>query len=99
MSGNGVDIGHLAVMLESVIAAQERMRVEVHAGLNEVRNEVRIGLAAVNRRVDDLTDQVSSLRQTVTDYHGSVMGHGMLITELDSRLTRVEHHLDLPPQA
>jgi methyl-accepting chemotaxis protein len=127
MSGNGVDLGHIAVMLENVITAQGQMRAdmeagfsalrmdvaEVRAGLNEVRgglnevraavNEVRAGLnevrGAVNlldRRVNDLAEQAKVTQQSLVDYHGSVIGHGILISELDARQRRVEQHLGLP---
>jgi hypothetical protein len=109
MSSNGVDLGHIAVMLENVITAQERMRVdmetgfrdvraEMHAGLNEVRgglNEVRGAVNMLDRRVNDLSGEVKTLRQTVIEYHSSVLGHGILISDLDARLRRVEQHLDL----
>lgn len=56
------------------------------------------------RRVDALTHDVvglkreaASLRQALTEYHGSVLGHGVLISELDERLGRVERHLGLLP--
>jgi hypothetical protein len=32
-------------------------------------------------------------------YHASVIGHGILISELDRRLRRIEDHLHLPPAA
>ena len=49
---------------------------------------VTIDLAALKR-------EAASLRQAITDYHGSVLGHGVLLTELEERLARVERHLDL----
>lgn len=42
-----------------------------------------------------LKREAASLRQAITDYHGSVLGHGVLLTELEERLARVERHLDL----
>lgn len=35
------------------------------------------------------------LRQAVTGYHASVMGHGVLIPELDNRVRRIERRLDM----
>jgi hypothetical protein len=35
----------------------------------------------------------------LAEYHSSVLGHGILISELDARLRRVETHLGLPPDA
>jgi signal transduction histidine kinase len=39
---------------------------------------------------------LAELRQTVTHYHSSVVGHGILISDLEARVRRVEKHLDLP---
>jgi hypothetical protein len=35
--------------------------------------------------------------RTVAEYHSTVVGHGMLIRDLDARMRRVEQHLKLPP--
>ena len=34
--------------------------------------------------------KIADLRQTVHDYHGSVIGYGVLITEPDERVTWLE---------
>ena|ERR1700722_17252503 len=44
----------------------------------------------------DLGDQIVGLRRAVVEYHTSVIGHGVLISELEARLRRVEQHLNLP---
>lgn len=41
-------------------------------------------------------EMVVGLRRAVIDYHSSVIGHGILISELDARMRRVEEHLNLP---
>jgi hypothetical protein len=46
----------------------------------------------------ELGDQVVGLRRAVVEYHSSVIGHGILISELEARVRRVEQHLDLPAQ-
>jgi hypothetical protein len=50
-------------------------------------------------KLDNLEDGVASLRQTLTQYHASVMGHGILFSELEHRVRRTEEHLNLPPVA
>lgn len=104
--GNGVDLGHVAAMLGDVLVAQEAMRAdlgafkaEVKADLGAVRAEVADLRADHGRKLDDLASSVSTLRQAVTEYHSTVLGHGILITELDERVRRVERHLNLPPAA
>ena len=49
------------------------------------------------RKLDDLALGLADLRATVTNYHSAVLGHGILISELDERLRRVERHLKLEP--
>ena len=44
-----------------------------------------------------MRSHIGGLRQQVTEYHSSVLGHGILISELDQRVRRLEEHLGLPP--
>ena len=44
----------------------------------------------------ETSDQIAGLRRPVMEYHPSVIGHGVLISELEARVRRVEPHLDLP---
>ena len=46
--------------------------------------------------LDELGEQIAGLRRAVMEYHSSVVGHGMLINDLEARVRRVEQHLDLP---
>jgi len=64
-----------------------------------VLNEHTVLLHTHDRKLDDLAHGQSSLRQAVTEYHSSVTGHGILISELDRRVRRIEDHLHLPPAA
>jgi ABC-type transporter Mla subunit MlaD len=97
MSGpNGPDIAAVYQLLTQVartVTGHDRklddLSAEV-AGLREV-------VAAHDRKLDDLTSGLASLRDAVTHYHSSVLGHGMLISELDERVRRIERHLKLEP--
>jgi hypothetical protein len=95
VSGNGADIGHVAAMLEGLVTGQEEIKRE----LRELRSDHGRKLDDHGRQLQDLRAQVSGLRQSVTEYHATVLGHGVLISELDARLRRVERHLNLPPVA
>ena len=44
----------------------------------------------------ELSEQIVGLRRAVIEYHTSVVGHGVLISELEARMRRVEQHLNLP---
>ena len=95
MSGaNGPDIAAVYQLLTQVagtVTGHDRklddLSAEV-AGLREV-------VAAHDRKLDDLAAGLASLRDAVTHYHSSVLGHGMLISELDERVRRIERHLKL----
>jgi hypothetical protein len=81
MSGNDVDIAAVYRLLRevanTVVSHDERFR------------DRRAGMAPVRGDVDGLRKEVrsdiASLRQTLTDYHASVLGHGILISELERR--------------
>ena len=68
----------------------------VHTGLD---SKIDKGLASLDAKIDatrrDLSDQIVGLRRAVIDYHTSTIGHGVLISELEARLRRVEKHLGL----
>jgi hypothetical protein len=44
----------------------------------------------------ELSEQIVGLRRAVIDYHTSVIGRGVIISELEVRVRRVEQHLNLP---
>jgi hypothetical protein len=97
-SGNGADLGSVVAMLSSVLEGQQSMRADIQE-IKGVVNQHTLTLAEHGRRLDDLTGQVTSLREAVTAYHASVLGHGILISEPDGRVRRIEQHLNLPPAA
>lgn len=71
----------------------------VYQLLSQVAQTVMEHSRKLDRLDNRLEDGLASLRQTVTQYHASVMGHGILISELEHRVRRIEEHLDLPPAA
>jgi ABC-type transporter Mla subunit MlaD len=93
---NGPDIAAVYQLLTQVartVTGPDRklddLSTEV-AGLREV-------VAAHDRKLDDLAAGLASLRDAVTHYHSSVLGHGLLISELDERVRRIERHLRIEP--
>jgi hypothetical protein len=44
-----------------------------------------------------LGEQLSSLRRSVMEYHSSAVGHGVLLSEFEERLRKVEQRLDMVP--
>lgn len=66
---------------------------DLRSEINSLRADVASDIAVLRK---DVGDQIAGLRHAVTHYHSSVVGHGVLITELEARVRRVEQHLNLP---
>ena len=90
-----------------VLRALRDIRADVAETKTELKSEMRSLAAAVasdiltvNARIDatrkELGDQIVGLRRAVVEYHSVVIGHGVLISELEARVRRIERHLSLP---
>ncbi len=89
-------------MAEIDIAATYQLLGSVAADMREMKGDVRelkSDMREVKRDLSDVRSEVADLRQAVTQYHSAVLGHGILISELDERLRKVERHLGLSPAA
>ena len=95
MSGaNGPDIAavyQLLTQVASTVTGHDRKLDDLSVEVASLRETV----ATHDRKLDDLTAGLASLREAVTHYHSSALGHGMLISELDERVRRIERHLKL----
>jgi hypothetical protein len=69
------------------------LRADVAADIHSLRADVAADILS-NRK--ELSEQIVGLRRAVVEYHTSVIGHGILISELEARVRRVEQHLNLP---
>ena len=82
-------------------AEMGELRSELKADINSLRADVASDLLTMRAKSEAqhkaTREQVDGLRRQVFEYHSSVIGHGMLISELDARVRRMEKHLDLPP--
>jgi chromosome segregation ATPase len=74
---------------------------EVRSDMKSLRADVASDLHGLDAKVDktrkELSEQVVGLRRAVVEYHSAVIGHGMIISDLEARLRRVEQHLNLSP--
>ena len=72
---------------------------EIAAESRALRADVASDLMSLDAKIDstrkDLSEQIVGLRRAVIEYHTSAIGHGVLISELEARLRRVEQHLNL----
>ncbi|MBL1256402.1 hypothetical protein [Methylocystis sp. Sn-Cys] len=93
--------GEMADMRSEMHGIRDGLRTEIrsvrddlHSEINSLRADVASDFLTIEKR---LGDQIVGLRRAVVDYHSSVVGHGVIISELEARMRRVEQHLDLPP--
>ena len=79
---------------------------DMRAEIADVRSDMKSGFADVasdminlDAKIDktrkELSDQVVGLRRAVMEYHSSAIGHGLLFTEIEERVRKIEHHLNL----
>jgi hypothetical protein len=76
------DIGGLNSGLADVRSEMHSLRADVASDLLTTRKEIG--------------DQIVGLRMAVVEYHSAVIGHGIIISELEARVRRMEQHLKLP---
>jgi hypothetical protein len=69
------------------------LRADVASDLHSLRADVASDLLSTRK---ELGEHIVGLRRAVIEYHTSVIGHGVLISELEARMRRVEQHLNLP---
>lgn len=78
---------------------------EIRTDLSDIREQMTTKDELNSLRADTASDfivtrkefgeQIVGLRRAMIEYHTSVIGHGILISELEGRLRRVEQHLNL----
>lgn len=68
---------------------------DVRSEINSLRADLASELMTLEKR---LGDQMSGLRRSVMEYHSSAIGHGVLLTEFEERLRRLERHVGLLPE-
>ena len=69
------------------------------SNMADLRAEVRSLAADVASDMMDmekrLGDRIATLNRAVMEYHSSTIGHGVLYSEIDERVRRIERHLKL----
>lgn len=94
--GNGADIGAVYQLLREVARTVDG-HTQILREHSQILSEHSQRFREIDKRLDDLTAGLGSLREAVAHYHSSVLGHGVLISELDERVRRIERHLNLSP--
>ena len=86
MSENGVDLGAIYGAIIATSNELKSFKAEVRAEFRSVHSEI----SNPRDSVADVRNSVGELRTAVHDYHGAVVGHGVLLTKLDERVIRLE---------
>jgi hypothetical protein len=77
------------------------LRAELKGDIQSLRADVASDFVTLNAKIDAenkaTREQIVGLRRAVVEYHSVVVGHGMLISELEALPRRIEQHLNLPP--
>jgi hypothetical protein len=77
-------------------ALEDRLESAMDAKINSFRADFASDLLLTRK---ELSDQIVGLRRAVVEYHSTTVGHGILISEIEARVRRMEQHLGLPPLA
>ena len=91
-------------LLRGIRAELAETKAEIKSEMQSLRADVASDLLVMQAKLEgdikktrkELGEQISGLRSTVVDYHSSVIGHGILISEQEERIRRIEKHLNLP---
>jgi hypothetical protein len=86
-----------------VLETLQRIRADI-ARVDEkvdiLRADVASDFIGVNAKMETMrketSEQIVGLRRAVVEYHSAVFGHGVLISDLEARVRRMEQHLGLP---
>ena len=62
--------------------------------LRSLRADVASDLLTLEKRMND---QFVALRRSVMEYHSTAVGHGILYSELEERVRRIEQRLEMSP--
>lgn len=90
----------IARLDEKIDVKVDGAKNELRAEINSLRADVASDFVVMSARIDavgkETGEQIAGLRRAVVEYHSAVLGHGVLISDLEGRMRRVEQHLGLP---
>jgi len=89
------DVGDVKSEMQTLKSEMQSQRRDMatKTDLHSLRADVASDLLTMQK---DTRDQIVGLRRAVVEYHSAVVGHGLIISELEERVRRLEQHLNLP---
>jgi signal transduction histidine kinase len=88
LRGLRADIGDIKSEVQTL-----KSEMATKSDLHSLRADVAADMLRMQK---DTREQIVGLRRAVVEYHSAVIGHGLLIRELEERVRRLEQHLNLP---
>ncbi len=97
--------GDLDAKFGRMDAKIDALGVELRSEMRELAAELRSEMKSLRADVaadllttrKELNEQIVGLRRAVVEYHSVVVGHGIIISDLEARVRRIEQRLELPP--
>ncbi len=75
---------------------------DVRSEIKSLRADVASDIMNLEKQIKEqekrLSEQISGLRRSVMEYHSSAIGHGVLLSEFEERLRRLEEHAGFTPE-
>ena len=93
------DLGDVKNDIRENLATKEdisSLRSEMNSLRADVASDLLLAREESRSMQKETREQIVGLRRAVIEYHSTVVGHGMIISELEERMRRVEQHLNLP---
>jgi outer membrane protein TolC len=84
------DVARVDAKVDSVETRLESAKAELRSEILSLRADVAADFIAVRR---EMREQIVGLSRAVVEYHSAVLGHGVLISELEARVRRIEQYL------
>jgi hypothetical protein len=90
------DMRRIMATKSDIADLRSEFRSELRSEINTLRADVASDMMTLEKR---LGDQIAGLRRSVMEYHSSTIGHGVLLSEFEERLRRLERHVGLTPES
>ena len=91
------EIGQQVGEIVQRVTAHDRRFEQIDARFDRHVDRIDELAADIAGLREQVTHDITDLRETVALYHHSVVGHGIQFSEVERRTLRVERHLGLPP--
>ena len=72
----------------------QTLAADLRSEMHSLRADVASDMLTSEKR---MSEQFVALRRSVMEYHSTAVGHGILYSELEERVRRLEQRLDMAP--